>query len=91
MPCILVPIIIISNNCHAKIQMAVPASARRAYLTTGLQQVLLGGVGDGFLELQVTGWQHHGDIALPILAEDLQPFAGEPVRTEVLELPTPAA
>lgn len=43
------------------------------YLLAGVQQVLVGGIGDRLLELHETGGQHHGHVALPGLTEHLEP------------------
>ena len=46
---------------------------QRAHLFAGVKEVFVGGVGDGLLELHVGGGQHHGHVALPRLAEHLEP------------------
>lgn len=56
-----------------------------------LIELLFGGIGDGLLDLPHHGWQHHGDIALPWLAEYLEPVpARQPGWQQHVQLLAPA-
>ncbi len=61
-----------------------------AHLLEGKVQLLLGGVGDGLSDLPHHGGQHHGHVALPRLADDLEPEARQPVGQQHVQLPAPA-